>query len=160
MHDTLEEINSCALFNRMLECSLSIPPCRSPGTRTIPLLRTRSVAPALSPRHPGTLPGWEGRLRCIHRPDASLFLPHTSLARARALALPGREGCLRLFRRHCRLVSGDGRLPGAPPSLSHTSSRALALAPAHDVPGREGQLICFPLPRRQVRGDGRRPSVL
>ena len=37
-----------------------------------------------SRRVTSALPGREGRLRCIYRPDASLSLPHTSLARARA----------------------------------------------------------------------------
>jgi hypothetical protein len=54
MHDTIEEFNSCASFNHMLECSLNnaMPLARY---ACHPTLRTRRATPALSPRHPGAL---------------------------------------------------------------------------------------------------------
>ena len=102
MHDTLEEINSCASFNRMLECSLSIPPCRSPGTRTIPLMRTRSVAPALSalaasPRHSPAGMVVSAVSTGQTRPSSY----HIPLSRALALTLHLRNRPVQQWRQYC-----------------------------------------------------------
>ena len=87
----------------------------------------------------------------------SMVLPPSLLAHAHAL--PGREGRLSRFPRHRRLVSCDGRRPGASPSLPHIPSRALLLVRAHAIPGRVGHLRSFPRHRRLVSCDGRRPGA-